>query len=1095
MIKKTPINEKVKDVLDRRIKAINRLNTETGKPFFLGTSLEPQDRTNPLEQHLYRNCFAKVAVMNEIPNDDEVRFTKPRYLSSYMNLSSNEETGIDSISQIDKPLAFYQDSKESKDNRFRGHSGITSISVDQQEYFTYKFTINWTCPDPVYFEKEFEPFFLQLGAFCSIEFGWGINDRGIKIPDINIEEMKDLLKGIEKRNLESAGNYYCNIGVVTKFDWKVNADGTYTGNIVCMSPSANVLGETTDESGGTSSEANIAKVKKLQEKVALGKNLLSSSELSTEQKTELLTTQAEISQLLFELQSNGITFQNSIKNLDKVVDSYMGLVDLPNELPNFSDVDSIGSGIVATLNTVLLGLLDWTQLDQGITRGIEKLVESIKDRTSRLTFRESPYDLSSVLNPDLTQSEIDYLFRDGAIRITPISRYLKPNDSTPEKMKKRYFMSWGWFEDIILSTFFEMNSGDDIIQEVYSATSAGDGSGDELNLCQTNPFLYSTGLDYTILPGKMNPALSTGFNNFTEDEKRKASKLYTKEQRNNMARVYHMYKIIDEQFKSFEINTATGKELSEEKSQDGLKVNSKGQRYYIDKETDKAVIIPNSKVKGVIRNMVFPMELYQKHFGSMASLKTAMTNFWSDVNNQYGGYWDFKIGQDQDKTQRIGVSDLYTGEEPGDDIFVFPLYSKDSIIKTFDINLDLSSEAATLARYGTYSKKDNNKKVDGKKDIGILAWSYLSSADYNVNRDKKSLEDQKLDKFRNMEVYKDIAYPNDKGKSKKYIDKYSTDPLIPRALNNDGFDFGSISLVKEDDEKQLEKIENNTVGFIKGVGCYDKYGNLSGYFKSTMNYILNTATERNSESNIVRATPLIPVKLSMELDGLGGLRVGNLFRVDYLPARYREHVYFMITKVNHSISKDGWSTSIDALMVGDMPSFWKDNETSQNPEVNYDELFKLTTITGLEDYLKTLGEIPEKANKRIKKFEKQLQDIDNALGKWKDSRPIRLAKRAFNYSRIEANVIHARKLYRKIERSLSDIEVDVYKDTLTKITKMFNDKMDTILSAKGKDGLTMEQYASIRTGTAFDLTPASFLFRKIEPDLPTESGGGGGGAG
>ena len=60
---------------------------------------------------------------------------------------------------------------------------------------------------------------------------------------------------------------------------------------------------------------------------------------------------------------------------------------------------------------------------------------------------------------------------------------------------------------------------------------------------------------------------------------------------------------------------------------------------------------------------------------------------------------------------------------------------------------------------------------------------------------------------------------------------------------------------------------------------------------------------------------------------------------------------------------------------------------------------------------------------------------------------------------------------------------------------MFNDKMDTILSAKGKDGLTMEQYASINKTTAFELTPASFLFRKIEPDLPTESGGGGGGAG
>ena len=39
-----------------------------------------------------------------------------------------------------------------------------------------------------------------------------------------------------------------------------------------------------------------------------------------------------------------------------------------------------------------------------------------------------------------------------------------------------------------------------------------------------------------------------------------------------------------------------------------------------------------------------------------------MRNFWADVTNQYGGYWDFKIGQDADKTNVIGVSDLNLSE-------------------------------------------------------------------------------------------------------------------------------------------------------------------------------------------------------------------------------------------------------------------------------------------------------------------------------------------------------------------------------------------------------------------------------------------------
>ena len=60
--------------------------------------------------------------------------------------------------------------------------------------------------------------------------------------------------------------------------------------------------------------------------------------------------------------------------------------------------------------------------------------------------------------------------------------------------------------------------------------------------------------------------------------------------------------------------------------------------------------------------MVFPMEMYQKHFQGISSLRQGLRNFWADVTNQYGGFWDFKVGQDADKTNIIGVSDLNLSE-------------------------------------------------------------------------------------------------------------------------------------------------------------------------------------------------------------------------------------------------------------------------------------------------------------------------------------------------------------------------------------------------------------------------------------------------
>ena len=49
-------------------------------------------------------------------------------------------------------------------NRFKGHSGITKISVAQKEYYTYEYTIGWVCPDPVFFEETFEPAFFKVGC-------------------------------------------------------------------------------------------------------------------------------------------------------------------------------------------------------------------------------------------------------------------------------------------------------------------------------------------------------------------------------------------------------------------------------------------------------------------------------------------------------------------------------------------------------------------------------------------------------------------------------------------------------------------------------------------------------------------------------------------------------------------------------------------------------------------------------------------------------------------------------------------------------------------------------------------------------------------
>lgn len=322
MLKKRQIHPAVQQELYRKMDSLERLRLTEGevpnKNFFIGNSLEPQDRTNPIEQHLYRSCFAKVsvAVPEQTKNEkgESTIVHQPIYLSSYMTRDEKN------IFQVNEPISFSQGYNESSDNRFRGHSGITSISVNTKEFYTHQYSIGWVCPDPVFFEDVFEPNFLKLGAYVAIEFGWGINDKGIKVPDLTVQEMKRILKdGVQERNLESAGNYQCGVGQVIKFDWKIQDNGVYAGDLQVMTMGANPLLET-QSPGDNSDEAKVARLKGLTEKLAIGRQLAKDNLLGDSDREELQKVLEEI----VKLQSNTVTFNSAMKNLNAVMDSYLG---------------------------------------------------------------------------------------------------------------------------------------------------------------------------------------------------------------------------------------------------------------------------------------------------------------------------------------------------------------------------------------------------------------------------------------------------------------------------------------------------------------------------------------------------------------------------------------------------------------------------------------------------------------------------------------------------------------------------------------------------------------------------------------------------
>ena len=103
MIKRRQIHPQVQKALYRKIDAINRqqLTNEpvpTGKNFFIGRALEPQDNSNPIEQQMYRSCFARVSVA--VPEEIEKSKTESTIVHQPINISSYLQRDENNIFQI-----------------------------------------------------------------------------------------------------------------------------------------------------------------------------------------------------------------------------------------------------------------------------------------------------------------------------------------------------------------------------------------------------------------------------------------------------------------------------------------------------------------------------------------------------------------------------------------------------------------------------------------------------------------------------------------------------------------------------------------------------------------------------------------------------------------------------------------------------------------------------------------------------------------------------------------------------------------------------------------------------------------------------------
>lgn len=506
------------------------------------------------------------------------------------------------------------------------------------------------------------------------------------------------------------------------------------------------------------------------------------------------------------------------------------------------------------------------------------------------------------------------------------------------------FVTWGWFEDFILNSFFrvEGKAGGDgkklIFQEFRSVEENEEGTLVNIK-CNNTITLDSLGIDSIILPGQID-------------------------RENNLEKTIEEIEKLRNTYSSAENSDKVKEALFQYRALRAFK-NTVNNYFEPFGNPDENF--------GYVRNMVFNIEYIKSKFKDVTNIQEGIKNFWDSVGHDYDNYFDFFIQTDYDNNGRVAIGDYYyqnqvekkveTNDPNKEDTtdsyaeqgtiaenaFVFGLNSKNSIVKQFSLDLKLSAEAATIATYGNYkqSKKGSLTAASATYDLSTERFVQLFSNQEKKEEDTPGPED--ADEFGGFTdpdslINKYAPTPDSESdKVKKTIDELSiaTEQFgkglgvekytgeVSELSKDFGIEFSEIGDIKENVESIFEKIEEEAGEVdddglseeakteLKRINQEAKY-NLKGILKElpAQEHLerINTSPIDTEKSNYQMLNVTIPIELSMTIDGVGGLDPGDVFLVDYLPKMYRKYAYFQIFTINHSISTSGWDTTITAKM-------------------------------------------------------------------------------------------------------------------------------------------------------------------------------------
>lgn len=309
------------------------------------------------------------------------------------------------------------------------------------------------------------------------------------------------------------------------------------------------------------------------------------------------------------------------------------------------------------------------------------------------------------------------------------------------------------------------------------------------------------------------------------------------------------------------------------------------------------------------------------------SIGKFIKKIWSDVNASCGNGHNFQIQNDFERNHRIRIIDLgFTGEGiASDSLFTLNVLNTNSIVRDFNYDLSIPSAlTATIAiaaqnpddpesleevTFAAFNKGIKNRFVRSKNndinwgEVGKNGW--YSNASYSTS-------EKKLFRFMELKIALEIYLQRLKLTSDLDPGSAESDTLIRAQSYNRGV---------EGDQKKIKLVGDPYTDYNEIPGSDLSSATAALKFLNTAKADLGRLSVPGRENRVIgepkRTQPdissIIPLKFNAKLDGISGIIIGNVFKIDpsRLPELYKDNkVVFIVMGEQQEITGQDWTTTI-----------------------------------------------------------------------------------------------------------------------------------------------------------------------------------------